>query len=306
MKSKMIALGDIKYDHRIRSLGDLEKLAESISRHGLQQAVVLSNDGRTLVSGLRRLRACQALGMENITALIPSDVIEAAEALQREIKKADPETDFPMTLRERMELAHQLHSMPAPSAGVSHSVYASDVVGISNRTYWRIRAVMNLAREDDPNPPFSAIRARKIVPLMLAAVENPPAGWPPSRIIEELHKLRTQGDIPESLNSFPPPRKASKADRFQDHIQQTPTEVAVSPPAVHLPKGRGLAPETPRRAPEVSRVVASLAGVCAGISSITEIKTSCEEDLAHWDSELKTCKRIINGLHGLVRKANNA
>ncbi|MFD3561910.1 ParB N-terminal domain-containing protein [Streptomyces sp. NPDC058686] len=304
VKSKKIALSDVRHDLRVRDLGDIGKLVDSISQNGLIQPLVMRNDGVTLVSGLRRMHACLLLGIPEVAILIPSDVIEITAALQRETDQADPETDLPMTLRERMELAHQIHSMPTPSAGVSHSVYASDVVGIPNRSYWRIRAVMNLAREGAPNPPFSAIRARKLACLMLAAVEDPPAGWPPSRIIEELHRLREKGDIPESIAAMSPPRKAGKVGaQVDDGSPDTHFKVVLPTPS--KPRA-GALPLPPKRTPEVSRVVASLSGVCAGIPSITEIAPSSKGELAHWDSEIRACKKHINALHALVRKASNA
>ncbi|MEU3375482.1 ParB N-terminal domain-containing protein [Streptomyces sp. NPDC006660] len=301
VKIKNITLSDIKHNHRVRGLGDLEKLASSIDRNGLLQPVVMRNDGVTLVSGLRRLHACSLLGLSEVRALIPSDVVELASALQRETDRADPETDLPMTLRERMDLASQIHCMPTPSSKVSHSIYASDVVGIPNRSYWRIRAVMNLAKEGAPNPPFSAIRARQLVRLMLDAVENPPAGWSPSRIIEELHRLRDRGDIPEALTRMEPRPKSHKQ---QPEPNLRPAEPRLSG-SLPRPSHAVFLPSPSRRTPEVSRAVASLVGVCAGISSITEIKTSSEEDLAHWDHEIRDCKKHINALHALIRKAHN-
>ncbi|MFE9402356.1 ParB N-terminal domain-containing protein [Streptomyces sp. NPDC006530] len=301
VKIRNITLADIKHDHRVRGLGDLEKLANSIDRNRLLQPVVMRNDGVTLVSGLRRLHACSLLGLSEISALIPSDVVELASALQRETDRADPETDLPMTLRERMDLAYQIHCMPTPSSKVSHSIYASDVVGIPNRTYWRIRAVMNLAKEGVPNPPFSAIRARKLVRLMLDAVENPPAGWSPSRIIEELHRLRDKGDIPETITCMNPRRRSLKERSEPDAQPAEPRLVGPRP----TPTRAAFLPSPSRRTPEVSRAVASLVGVCAGISYITEIKTSSDEDLAHWDHELRDCKKHINALHALIRKAHH-
>ncbi|MFD9485080.1 ParB N-terminal domain-containing protein [Streptomyces sp. NPDC059991] len=301
MKIKNITLSDIRYDHRVREMGDLRKLAESIAENGMIQPLVMRNDGVTLISGLRRLHALTLLGIPETQVQIPSDVVELAAALQMETERADAATDLPMTLRERMNLASEIHCMPAPSSRVSHSIYASDFVGISNRIYWRIRAVMNTAKEGTSNPTFSMIRARKLVPLMLDAVEAPPPGWSPSQIIEELHRLRNDGYIPETIRHMKPRRQPL---RMQVGLKGEAAEPAFKVTPTPSPRVQIL-PSPSRRVPEVSRAVASLVGVCAGISSITEVKPSSTDDLAHWDSELRDCKKHINALHALIRKASN-
>jgi ParB-like chromosome segregation protein Spo0J len=54
---------------RLRSLGDVEALRESISSAGLLQPIILDG-GLTLVCGLHRLEACRQLGWDEIPAMI--------------------------------------------------------------------------------------------------------------------------------------------------------------------------------------------------------------------------------------------
>jgi len=73
-----LAIADIQVGDRIRQdLGDLEGLQRSIARLGLLMPIAVTPDGR-LLAGLRRLRACQALGWTAIpvTVVVPTTAIE--------------------------------------------------------------------------------------------------------------------------------------------------------------------------------------------------------------------------------------
>src|SRR5437016_4049054 len=63
---RKMRIADIVIGERIRDeLGSLDKLAESIRDHGLLHAIVVDEQGRLIV-GMRRLRACELLGWEEV------------------------------------------------------------------------------------------------------------------------------------------------------------------------------------------------------------------------------------------------
>lgn len=71
-----LPISEIKVVNRIREdLGDLERLKDSILKHGLIQPIVISED-RTLIAGERRLRAHQLGGLERIDVVFFKDLPE--------------------------------------------------------------------------------------------------------------------------------------------------------------------------------------------------------------------------------------
>ena len=85
MKSlQSIALSEIHIGKRVRSqLGDLNALAESMSRLGLLQPVVLASDYKVL-GGVRRIEAARMLGWKEINAVVAGNLTEAIQHLQAE------------------------------------------------------------------------------------------------------------------------------------------------------------------------------------------------------------------------------
>lgn len=70
----------IKVGDRLRQdLGDLDGLQRSIARLGLLQPVLVTPEGR-LLAGLRRVRACQALGWIEIPVTVVAPVTARKEA----------------------------------------------------------------------------------------------------------------------------------------------------------------------------------------------------------------------------------
>lgn len=80
----LVDIGNVKVpDERVRRLGDVRALAESISKIGQLQPIVITRDMR-LVSGLHRLEACRSLGRKTIAAYFID-----AEGLQAELAEID-------------------------------------------------------------------------------------------------------------------------------------------------------------------------------------------------------------------------
>lgn len=79
-----VAIASVKVPkHRQRALRDVSPLRDSIAELGLLQPIVLTPD-RVLVAGLHRLKACEALGWEEIPA-----VVRQVEGLTAELAEID-------------------------------------------------------------------------------------------------------------------------------------------------------------------------------------------------------------------------
>lgn len=75
-----LALEAIVVGDRVRKdLGDLQRLADSIQRHGLLHPVVVTPDSR-LIAGVRRLEAVRMLGWTEV----PVTIINVADLLVAE------------------------------------------------------------------------------------------------------------------------------------------------------------------------------------------------------------------------------
>lgn len=104
---------------RLRAMGDLDALRESIASTGLLQPVVV-DAGLTLVCGLHRLEACRALGWTEIPAFV-----QTMEGPQAQLAEVDENLcRRELTVLERAEhialrrkLWEQMHPAPTPEAG---------------------------------------------------------------------------------------------------------------------------------------------------------------------------------------------
>jgi hypothetical protein len=97
-----IAVATIKVGRRMRPLGDISSLVESIREVGLLNPILITRN-RRLISGLHRLEAFKALGWKHIPAIILS--VSPTEAALREIDENLARND--LTLLERAEHLHR-------------------------------------------------------------------------------------------------------------------------------------------------------------------------------------------------------
>jgi ParB family chromosome partitioning protein len=95
-----IAVASIKVGKRMRPLGNISTLVESIREIGLLNPILITRD-RRLISGLHRLKAFVVLGRKHIPAIILS--VSPAEAAIREIDENLARNN--LTLLERAEQA---------------------------------------------------------------------------------------------------------------------------------------------------------------------------------------------------------
>jgi len=106
-----IAVASIKVGKRMRPLGDIAALVESIKEVGLLNPILITQ-GRRLISGLHRLAAFKALGRRTIPCIILS--VSQQEAQLREIDENLARNDLTVLQRgehllRRKELYEALH-----------------------------------------------------------------------------------------------------------------------------------------------------------------------------------------------------
>lgn len=122
-----ISVGDISFTQRIRvDDGDIEKLAENISEHGLINPITVMQQeagGFMLISGYRRLKACQLLGCDAVSAAVLS-AVDAEERLRLEISENEQRKDF--TYSEKLEYAEKLRAVVQEQAAKRKSTHARD------------------------------------------------------------------------------------------------------------------------------------------------------------------------------------
>lgn len=120
-----ISVDDISFTQRIRvDDGDIEKLAENISEHGLINPITVmqqESGGFMLISGYRRLKACQLLGCDAVSAAVLS-AVDAEERLRLEISENEQRKDF--TYSEKLEYAEKLRVVVQEQAAKRKSTLA--------------------------------------------------------------------------------------------------------------------------------------------------------------------------------------
>ena len=86
MELKEINIDQIVIKKRIREdLGDIDELARSINEYGLIIPIIISKKNH-LISGLRRIKACEILGFIKIEAII-LDIEEEVEFFNIEVQE---------------------------------------------------------------------------------------------------------------------------------------------------------------------------------------------------------------------------
>lgn len=104
-----IPVAEIGLTERIRvDEGNIEELAGNIAEHGLINPITVmqqESGGFMLISGYRRMKACQMLGCDAVSATVLS-AIDAEERLRLEISENEQRKDF--TVSEKLEYASKI------------------------------------------------------------------------------------------------------------------------------------------------------------------------------------------------------
>ena len=117
METRLLPVGSIRVAERIRKdNGGLEELANDIRKHGLINPITVmeqTEGGYVLISGLRRLKAMELLGAEEIRATVMT-ALEADEMLMLEIAENEQRKEF--TVSEKLAFAEKLKAVEAEKA----------------------------------------------------------------------------------------------------------------------------------------------------------------------------------------------
>ena len=117
MDTKMLRIGEVQVAERIRKdNGGLEELAGDIREHGLINPITVmeqTEGGYVLIAGLRRLKAMELLGAEEIRATVMT-ALEADEMLMLEIAENEQRKEF--TVSEKLAFAEKLKAVEAEKA----------------------------------------------------------------------------------------------------------------------------------------------------------------------------------------------
>jgi ParB family transcriptional regulator, chromosome partitioning protein len=105
-----IKIEDIKIDKRFRKdVGDIKKLANSISEVGLLHPIVV-NENNELVAGQRRLEACKLFGWSEV----PVNVVNLKDIVKGEFHENANRKDF--TISEIVEIKKSIEPMEIEKA----------------------------------------------------------------------------------------------------------------------------------------------------------------------------------------------
>ena len=122
METRLLPVGSIRVAERIRKdNGGLEELANDIREHGLINPITVmeqTEGGYVLIAGLRRLKAMELLGAEEIRATVMT-ALEADEMLMLEIAENEQRKEF--TVSEKLAFAEKLKAVEAEKARVRKS-----------------------------------------------------------------------------------------------------------------------------------------------------------------------------------------
>ena len=122
METRLLPVGSIRVAERIRKdNGGLEELANNIREHGLINPITVmeqTEGGYVLIAGLRRLKAMELLGAEEIRATVMT-ALEADEMLMLEIAENEQRKEF--TVSEKLAFAEKLKAVEAEKARVRKS-----------------------------------------------------------------------------------------------------------------------------------------------------------------------------------------
>lgn len=126
-------------DRQRRELTGIEDLADSISRIGLINAIVIDEDGR-LLAGERRLTACKALGWTQIEVRLREDLSEFEKQileLDENIKRVD------LSWQDQVTTIAKLHALYADHEENWTQEQTAEATGLSRRWVNQVLLVAN-------------------------------------------------------------------------------------------------------------------------------------------------------------------
>lgn len=295
-----LPITDIRIGQRARTdLGDLTELVTSIKGVGLLQPIVITAD-RELVAGGRRLAACRQIGMERVPVHVAEDITDAVTLL---VAERDENTcRKAMTISEKLTIGQRIEELRRPEAeqrqaeGQAHgrkvqhglvssigggnqnprakranevATLAGQAVGLSRSNYYAARAVKRTA--DDPEQPPAAREAAQ----------------------QALADMDATGAIQTAYQ------------RFRKQITEQPEPAPKQAPPLTDKRGRRLPQRGTHEA--LTKGIAALSGLCAGLAQATELPDSVTaEEAAQWVRDLSEAQRILRGLNNILKERTSA
>lgn len=109
-----LLISEIAIGERFRKdVGDVSDLAQSIATVGQLQPVVITADNK-LIAGLRRIRACEKIGLQSVLVAVAHDVETARQLLIAERDENTCRKSF--TPSEAVALGQRLEDLETPAA----------------------------------------------------------------------------------------------------------------------------------------------------------------------------------------------
>lgn len=172
-----LLISEIAIGERFRKdVGDVSDLAQSIATVGQLQPVVITADNK-LIAGLRRIRACEKIGLQSVLVSIATDAETARQLLIAERDENTCRKSF--TIGEAVALGKALEELETPAAKARREASQAkagekvgaqgpvkiteptrgqvrdiigEAVGMSGPTYQRAKAVVEAASAPDASP----------------------------------------------------------------------------------------------------------------------------------------------------------
>jgi hypothetical protein len=146
-----IPLADIIDGEYRQDMGDLNKLIQSIKRHGLTYPIVVTRH-RQVLAGQRRIEAVKQLGWKTVPAIVATNLNDAADLL---IAERPDNLKKPMSVEEKVDLGMRLESFRAEDRfggairGTITLRVVGQVTGLKGSSYYRARNVVLAARSNE-------------------------------------------------------------------------------------------------------------------------------------------------------------
>lgn len=123
--------------HR-ESLGALSNLVASIAAAGLVRPVLITEDGR-VIAGARRIAAMRELGETHIPAVVASELSQAVEVLEGDLKEQEGQAPMPWLAKARLGMV--LEDLPR-KAGIGDSrSWVARGIGTGAHGWQRVRHI---------------------------------------------------------------------------------------------------------------------------------------------------------------------
>ncbi|MFC8709353.1 ParB N-terminal domain-containing protein [Streptomyces sp. NPDC057197] len=271
-------MADLKVDWPVREHPTSpDNLFYSIRNNDLRQPLLVHPESMQVISGFRRYYALQRLGRRSVPVLLPDDVTEACEIVQKHLDTEGPH-QLPLSLRERFTLSQRLRELPRPvrKEKLRYEEAVGPAVGFTTSVLKRLRTAYREA--STPDLTSDSINARQVLELMFEALEKPLEGWTTGQSVRRLYDFLKTGNCPQTL--------AEACITTVRHRSVVPAQSET------VTDRTPLSPTRRRVQSEIRRGVDTISGACAGLASLPASGLP-SEDLSYLEREIRKNRRIL-------------